>query len=55
MPEGFAKPPTPLEIKALPDAPEPQRDQIVEVTKELPKTKCKARRAVEAQSTRFDL
>jgi adenine-specific DNA-methyltransferase len=42
-----------LEIKALPDAPEQQSAELVEITKDLPKTKRKARKAVAQQSMLF--
>ncbi len=44
-----------LEIKALPDAPERQSDELVEVTKDLPKSKRKARKAVDQQSMLFTM
>lgn len=42
-----------LEIKALPEAPERQSEQLVELTKDLPKSKRKARKAVDQQSLLF--
>lgn len=44
-----------LEIKSLPDPPERQSDELVEVTKDLPKSKRKARKAVDQQSMLFTM
>jgi adenine-specific DNA-methyltransferase len=42
-----------LEINALPNAPERQSEQLVELTKDLPKSKRKARKSVDQQSLLF--
>ena len=42
-----------LEIKALPDAPEPEPDEYMKVMDDLPNNKRKARKALEQHPTLF--
>ncbi|PHQ34784.1 site-specific DNA-methyltransferase [Rhodopirellula bahusiensis] len=44
-----------LEIKALPDAPEPEPDEFEEVLQDLPKNKRKARKVLDQQASLFAL